>query len=240
MFWLAVIPSIILFSVVWKNDTIEKESPGLLIKLFVLGALTIIPATILELAGAQVLGWFIKDTTSLRYIFLENFITVALVEEFGKYFVLKKVTWKNREFNYTFDGVVYAVVVSLGFATIENILYLIDQGIGLAIARALLSVPGHVIDAVFMGYYYGLARYSHGMGDTAKEKAHLRNALLVPVVLHGFYDFCLSSENWIFYLLFVAYEIVITVMAISQFKKLSKNDTLIPGMEDTVQGVERW
>ena len=235
MFALAVIPSIILFAVIWKHDTVEKEPPGLLVKLFLLGGLTIISATILELAGEAVLGVFISDTTSLRYVFLENFVTVALVEEGGKYFVLKKATWKNREFNYTFDGVVYAVVVSLGFATIENIFYLIDQGIGLAIARALLSVPGHVIDAVFMGYYYGLARYSHGIGDTLKEKIHLRNALLVPVMLHGFYDFCLSADQGIFFLLFILYEIIITVVAIRHVKRLSKKDTLIPDMEDTIR-----
>ena len=229
---LSVIPSIILFAIVWKFDTVEKEPPKLLWKLFFFGALTIISASVIGLLGQYLLlGGVFPDEKSYIYLFIDNFILTALVEEGGKFFVLKKVTWKNKEFNYTFDAVVYAVVVSLGFATFENILYVFDGGIGTALARAVLSVPGHVIDAVFMGYFYGLARYAQGAGDRAKEKSYLFMSLFIPVVMHGFYDFCLSADRGIFYILFVVYEILITVITIRQFIKLSKNDMLIPGME---------
>ena len=234
MLLLSIIPSIVLFSFVWKYDTVEKEPAPLLWKLFFCGALTIISAVVLGLFGEGILSSAVPDTGSMLYLFIDNFILTALVEEGGKYFVLKKVTWKNKEFNYTFDGVVYAVVVSLGFATFENILYVFQNGIGTAITRAIFSVPGHVIDAIFMGYFYGLARYAEGVGEEREVKAHLREALLIPVLLHGFYDFCLSTENGLFILLFFVYEIVITIFTIRQFKKLSKNDTLIPGMEYTV------
>ncbi len=242
MLALAVIPSIILIIAVWKYDTVEKEPLGLLIKLFILGGLTIIPALVLELAGGAILGFVIEDTLSMSYLVIDNFIITALVEELGKYFVLKVVTWKNKEFNYTFDAVVYAVVVSLGFATIENILYVAGDGVGTAIARAIFSIPGHAIDGVFMGFFYGLARYAEGAGQKSVAKKHLREALLIPVIMHGFYDFCLSSDNWLFYLAFAIYEIVITVITIKQIKKLSQNDTAIPGMvvDDNVFQTNDW
>ncbi len=235
MFALSIIPSIILFAIVWKYDTVEKEPPALLWKLFFCGALTTISAVIIGLLGEGILNVFISDQSSLLYLFIDNFILTALVEEGGKYFVLKKITWKNREFNYTFDGVVYAVAVSLGFATLENILYVFENGVGTAITRAVFSVPGHVIDAVFMGYFYGLARYAEGVGEEKEVRMYLKEALLIPVVMHGFYDFCLSTDSMAFMLLFFVYEIVITVITVKQFKKLSKTDTLIPGMEYTVK-----
>ncbi len=235
MFLLSILPSIVLFAIVWKYDTVEKEPPSLLWKLFFCGALTTISAIIIGLLGEGVLDIFIEDKSSFLYLLIDNFILTALVEEGGKYFVLKKLTWKNKEFNYTFDGVVYAVAVSLGFATLENILYVFDNGIGTALTRAAFSVPGHVIDAVFMGYFYGLARYAEGVGEEKDVRLHLKEALLIPVAMHGFYDFCLSTDKTVFLILFFVYEIVITVITVKQFKKLSKTDTLIPGMEYTVR-----
>ncbi|MBR1629978.1 MAG: PrsW family intramembrane metalloprotease [Lachnospiraceae bacterium] len=234
MLKLAIIPSIVLFFVVWKFDTVEKEPPGLLIKLFLCGALTVISAMVIGLAGEAIVVDFFEDESSLWYVFIDNFILTALVEEGGKCFVLKKITWRNKEFNYTFDGVVYAVVVSLGFATLENIFYVFEYGAETAIVRALLSVPGHVIDAVFMGYFYGLARYDEGAGNKEQARLHLKEALFVPVVMHGFYDFCLSTNFDVFYLLFAVYEVVITITTVKRFVQMSKGDTLIPGMEWTV------
>ncbi len=238
MLLLSIIPSIILFSIVWKNDTVEKEPPALLWKLFFCGALTIITAVAIGLFGEGFLSEAVPDQTSMLYLFIDNFILTALVEEGGKYFVLKKVTWKNKEFNYTFDAVVYSVVVSLGFATFENILYVFQNGIGTAITRAIFSVPGHVIDAIFMGYFYGLARRAHGAGEEGAAKRYLFEALLIPVIMHGFYDFCLSTEDGMFILLFLVYEVVITVVAVKKLKSLSKNDAIIPGMEETVVQAE--
>ncbi|MCR5179070.1 MAG: PrsW family intramembrane metalloprotease [Lachnospiraceae bacterium] len=231
---LAVLPSIVLFVIVWKGDKIEKEPPKLLLKLFFFGMLTTASAIIIGLACTGITKMFISEE-SMLYIVLDNFIFTALVEEGGKYFVLKKCTWKHKAFNYTFDAVLYAVVVSLGFATLENILYLIDEGVGLALMRGLLSVPGHVIDAIYMGCYYGIARYEAARGNVKQSGTELKKALLIPVLLHGFYDFCLSSGRDVFLLVFLVFEIIITILAIKKFKKLSKGDTEIPGSgEDAV------
>lgn len=230
MLLLSVLPSIILFIVVWKGDRYEKEPPKLLLKLFLFGALTTISAGIIEiLFGDYVLGFM--DHQGILFAFIDNFLIVALAEEAGKYLVLKKVTWKHPAFNYTFDAIVYAVTVSLGFATLENILYLIEGTIGNALIRALFSVPGHVIDALYMGYYYGLARFADAHNDKRLTKKNLKLAFFVPVLIHGFYDFCLSTEYGLFILIFLIFEIVITILAIKKFLQLSKIAATIPGSD---------
>ena len=227
MLLLSVLPSIILFIVVWRGDRYEKEPPKLLVKLFLLGALTTVSAFIIELLFSDfILGSC--DPQGMLFLIIDNFLVVAVAEEAGKYFVLKKVTWKHPAFNYTFDAVVYAVTVSLGFATLENMLYLLDGGFGTAVMRALFSVPGHFIDALYMGYYYGFARYSEAFGDVRLRKKYLLQAFFVPVLIHGFYDFCLSTEYWGFILIFLVFEIVITVLAIRKFRQLSKVAATIP------------
>ena len=227
MIYLAIIPSIILFIIVWRSDKIEKEPVGLLLKLFFFGALTIISAIVVGMASQYIITDFI-DEGSLLFIVIDNYLLTALVEEGGKYFVLKKTTWKHPAFNYVFDAVVYAVCASLGFATFENIMYLINEDIGTAIGRGLLSVPGHVIDAIYMGCYYGMAKLAFAEGDTKKMKSSLIKALWIPVLLHGTYDFCLSSGYDIFLAVFLIFEIVITIFSIKKLRKLSKEDRPIP------------
>ena len=226
MIYLAIIPSIILFIIIWRKDKIEKEPFGLLLKLFIFGALTIISAVVIGMAGQYLISDLFEEE-SMVFILIDNFLLTALVEEGGKYFVLKKTTWKHPAFNYTFDAVVYAVCSSLGFATFENILYLIDADLGTAVGRGLLSVPGHVADAVFMGYYYGMAKLASSEGDERKCRSNLRKALCVPVLLHGAYDFCLSTDYVAFLVIFFIFEIVVSVLAIKKVSKLSKEDRML-------------
>ena len=226
MLYLAIIPSIILFIFIWRKDKIEKEPIGLLVKLFIFGALTTVSAAVIGIAGQYLVSGFLEEG-SLLFLLIDNFLLTALVEEGGKYFVLKKTTWKHLAFNYTFDAVVYAVCSSLGFATLENILYLIDADLGTAIGRGLLSVPGHVADAVFMGYYYGMARLTSSEGNERLCKANLAKALWIPVLLHGSYDFCLSTDSLGFLVIFLIFEVIVSIFAIRKVIKLSKEDSMI-------------
>lgn len=228
MLLLSILPSIILFVVVWKGDRYEKEPPKLLAKLFLFGTLTTISAFIVEfLFGEVILGFM--NHQGILYALIDNFLIVALAEEAGKYIVLKKVTWNHPAFNYTFDAVVYAVSVSLGFATLENVLYIFGGGVVTAISRALFSVPGHFIYALYMGYYYGFARFCDAYNDDRLKKKYLKLAFWVPVLIHGFYDFCLSTEYGIFILIFLIFEVVLTIFAIRKFLRLSKIAATIPG-----------
>ncbi len=224
MFLLSLLPAIILLVIIYKTDKREKEPIGLLAKLFILGVLSTFAAAIIGQLGDAIVTP-ILGTDSLFYLIIDNFILTALVEEFGKYFVVKATAWKSSAFNYTFDAIVYAVFASLGFAAFENVLYLSSGSFSLAIMRGIFAVPGHAIDAVFMGYYFGLAKRYEVIGNLKLRGRYLRLALIVPVLLHGFYDFCVSSGSDILLLVFFVYEAVITIVAIRKVKKLSKEDT---------------
>ncbi|HBB71169.1 MAG TPA: PrsW family intramembrane metalloprotease [Ruminococcus sp.] len=221
----ALLPAAILMIYIYRKDKVEKEPVKVLWRLFLWGGATIVTACIAELALGALLGIFFRED-SLIYMLIENFLIVALAEELGKYIVLKKRTWHSPHFNYTFDAVVYAVFVALGFAAFENVIYVLSGTLSTAILRGLTAVPGHAIDGVFMGCYYGIARKCRASGDDAGVKANLRKALWVPVLLHGFYDFCLSvsGNSGIFILIFLVFEIIVTIVAAKKIKKLSVQD----------------
>ncbi|MCR5033103.1 MAG: PrsW family intramembrane metalloprotease [Lachnospiraceae bacterium] len=223
---LAILPVIVLIYYVYQADKVEKEPMGLLIKLVILGACTCLSALILEILFGAVLDALVSPASEL-YILLENFLVVAVSEEIGKYFVLKKVTWNNKEFNYCFDAIVYAICVGLGFALLENILYVSDGGFSVAISRALLAIPGHAVDAVFMGYFYGLAKKAAYLGrfDRAERNRHL--ALWVPVLIHGFYDYCLSTSYDLAIVLFFIFIVVMDIFAIRRIKASSREDSQV-------------
>lgn len=220
MIVLAVLPAVFLLVFIYRKDTVEKEPAGLLLNLFALGALTIITALLME-TGANTLLLLFLPSDSLIYKLIDNFLVIALIEEAGKYVVLKTRTWKNPHFNYMFDAVVYAVVVSMGYAMVENILFLLNGSLELAIARALLSVPGHAIFGVYMGYFYGLAKRAERMGDTNRCLSNLRYALIAPVIIHGLYDFFITAGLTF---VFFAFEIAITILAVRHTNRLSKED----------------
>ena len=123
----AVLPAIILLRYIYKHDTVEKEPPGLLLTLLFMGVLAALCATVLEAIFQTVLDLLV-DPGSPVYTILLAFLVVAVVEEGTKFWLLKRRTWYHPAFNYRFDGIVYAVFVSLGFAAYENITYVLRCG----------------------------------------------------------------------------------------------------------------
>ena len=146
----AVIPAIVLLRFVYKEDRLDKESPGLLLSLVIFGILSTFAAIVTEQIGEAILGILLPQS-STAYNVLLYFVVVALSEEGFKYLLLKKRTWYSSEFNCQFDGVVYAVFVALGFALWENISYVLMYGLGTAAVPAVTAVPGHPGFGVFMG-----------------------------------------------------------------------------------------
>ncbi len=210
LFSVATIPGLLILFFVYRKDPVEKEPLKLLLSLFALGCISTIPAVILELLGTFIL-FGDERPTSLIGMFLDNFIVIALVEELCKFFFLRLKTWKSHEFNYLFDGIVYAVFVSLGFAVLENIFYVLEFGIETGIARAFTSLPGHTVFAVFMGFFYAHAKLEQVKGNNGGVKRNLTLAIVVPTIAHGAYDFLASIESDAAFLLFLA---LITVMFI--------------------------
>ena len=228
---LALIPTIVLLVYIYKKDKKEKEPVKLLLKCFFWGALTIIPASALEILE-EVLFEDSMTVGSLFYALFDGFLVAALSEELFKYLALKHNIKKSPEFNCTFDGIVYSVFVSLGFATFENIMYVWDSGISTALMRMVTAVPGHMCDAVYMGYFYSKARYAILKGNKKESKQNRRLALLIPILAHGLYDALLSMEEEVAgealtdlaFLLWVVFVIFLFIFTFKFINKASKED----------------
>ena len=180
----AVLPAIFLLVHVYRADKLEKEPAPLLISLVLYGIAATFIALLLERFGSWLLGRYFPEN-STPYNVLMYFGVVAFSEEGAKYFLLKRRTWNSAAFNCQFDGVVYAVFVSLGFALWENISYVLMYGLSTALVRAVTAVPGHACFGVFMGAFYGLAKRYDNFGDEYRSRRCRRLAVLVPVLLHG-------------------------------------------------------
>lgn len=186
---LAVLPVVVLAFFVYRKDKFEKEPFRMLLKAFIFGCLSALPAIFLEtfltgvytgLGGNYLPGFF-----SGLY---NGYIVAGCSEELCKLLLLTWAVWKSRDFNEYFDGIVYATFVSLGFAGLENIMYVFSQeGFSTALMtgsmRAILSVPGHFLFGVVMGYYFALAKF-----QPATRRENLIKAFLYPMLLHGTFD----------------------------------------------------
>ena len=249
---LAVIPSVFLLIKVYQADKVEKEPAPLLFKLFIKGLESAFFAAVVEALlinfGLNTLVHLglIEGEGSFLYHAIEAFLIVAVAEEGFKYYFLKKTTWNHPAFDYRFDAVVYAVFVSLGFATIENILYVwgsqIESGTGLQLSvyRGVLSVPAHCVFAVAMGIHYGAAKYAQGHEQFDLEEAGLRKAFLVPVLMHGFFDFALMMNQPLYTGLFFVFVILADYRALKAVGRASQTDTRVyktPSLTPPVQAV---
>lgn len=225
---IALLPAVLLTIYIYKKDRMEREPVRLIVKLLALGAVSCFPATVLELAlsGAiEALGL----TNPYLAAFLESFVVAALCEELVKRWFLRRATWNNAAFDYQFDAIVYAVSVSLGFAALENVLYVMQSGFETGIVRAFTSVPGHAIFGVFMGYFYGHAKLAEAQGRASEVREYLTLSLLVPLLLHGVYDFIAFSmeisELWV--VPFFAFVALLYLVGLRRINRSAKEDRRI-------------
>ena len=158
------------------------------------------------------------------YCVLFFFGVVAFAEEGFKYLILKLRTWKSPEFDCQFDGVVYAVFVSLGFALWENIGYVLSYGISAALIRAVTAIPGHACFGVFMGVMYGLAKRYALAGEEKKSKLYRQLAVIVPALLHGTYDFIATIDGEGYGWIFVVFIIAVFIWAFLLVRKTARKD----------------
>ena len=222
----AVIPAVWLLRYVYQADVLEKEPKGLLLSLVLQGILATFLALLTERLGSGILYLFFKEDTLVPH-FLMYFVVVALSEEGFKYLLLYRRTWHSPDFNCRFDGVVYAVFVSLGFALWENIQYVSMMGLFAAGVRALTAVPGHACFGVFMGAWYGMARWYENYGEYDKSRRYRRLALIVPTLLHGCYDFIATISGTLFGMIFVAFVVLMFATARRTVRRLSQDDRYI-------------
>ena len=221
LLWFGLIPPLLLLLYIYHLDKIEKEPPRLILRLFLLGIFAVIPAMFLELAGDAILAVLAIPPNSYLYLFLMYFVVVAVAEELSKRLVAVGTTYKNEEFNYQFDAVVYCAAAALGFACMENILYLITDGAEVAWGRL---IPIHAICGIFMGHYVGLAKAAHRAGDTVGRVMFNFLSVFIPVLIHGFYDFSLSTENEDMLVANLVFTVVITIIAFICLHSYAKKD----------------
>lgn len=192
MFAAALVPAILLFIYMWHKDA-KKEPANQLLCAVLLGVVVCIPVSFVESGIQYVLfGDMELQAVSLVDCAVDAFFVAAIPEEAFKLIVLWLFLRRNQFFDEHYDGIVYAVCVGLGFAGFENIFYIFDNMEDwqtVAIARALLSVPGHYAFGVLMGYYY--SRYHFG----GKHTSDAIKTFAMPVLAHGIYDTIAFSQE---------------------------------------------
>lgn len=222
----AVIPAVLLMIKVYRSDRLEKESKGLLLNLVKAGILS----SLLALVEERVLSLLLDLTVSPEdpmYNVILYFGIVACAEESSKYLFMKRHTWQNYEFNCQYDGVVYAVFVSLGFALWENISYVLQYGFSTAIIRAGTAIPGHACFGVFMGIFYGIAKKYDNLGEAGTSKAFRILTFIFPAGLHGAYDYIATMEEYNGDGYFIGFIIILFAISYILVNRASKNDRYI-------------
>ncbi len=205
-------PVVILLTYMWLRDKYEKEPWSMLLKALALGSFSVIPILFVE----RFLSSFLIYFSGYSAAFWNAFVVAAFSEELFKFLFLFILIWRSREFNEKFDGIVYAVFVSLGFAAVENIMYVFQHGYGVALSRAITSVPAHFLFGVSMGYFFGMARFY-----PRQKKKYLALSLLIPIALHGVYDFILMAESPILLIGFIPFIVWMWIFGMRRMKQLS-------------------
>ncbi len=188
------------------------------------GILAALLALVEERVLSLILGMAVPETSPMYNIIL-YFGIVAFAEESSKYICMKKETWNSWEFNCQYDGVVYAVFTSLGFALWENISYVMTYGFSVAVVRAVTAIPGHACFGVFMGIFYGIAKRLHYRGENTASKIMRVFAVVVPALIHGAYDYIAtmaSTESDGYFIVFVLILFVISFILVGRNAKADR------------------
>lgn len=188
LFALSIAPGIAISLFFFFKDEYNREPRRHILVCFFLGILAAIPAAAFQLLVFPMADRYL--VTGIPSVAIKAFILVALSEEWCKYFMVRYYAFRQPEFDEPFDGIVYTVMVGMGFATIENIGYVMQHGLATAILRMFLSVPAHASFAILMGYYVGRAKFRPG-----GRFSNLMKGLLLAVFFHGLFDFFLFLRD---------------------------------------------
>ena len=222
LLFLALLPGIIIIIFIFRKDKVEHEPWSLMIKLLVFGALSCIPAMFLETFVSAFNPGFVEG--SIGYAVFNAFLVAALCEEICKYVLLRIGSWRNKNFDYRFDGIVYGVAVAIGFALLENVLYVMEGGLNVALMRGVLAVPLHAFCGVFMGVYYGAAKRCSIEGDRSGASKATLMAIFVPFMIHGIYDSLAFMGEYGTTFVLLAFVLVMYIVAIRKVNKYSAED----------------
>ena len=182
LFGIAILPVILLMIFIYRQDKYEKEPIKTLAKAFI-GGMLAIPLDIIIVTGIQQLA---GESAITQTVFFNAFLEAGIPEEFSKFLIFMIFIWRDKNFDEYFDGIIYATFIGLGFACVENIEYVFSYGFQTGIVRALLSVPGHFLFGVVMGYFLSMAKF-----HPEKRGTYLWSGLLLAMLAHGLFDWLL-------------------------------------------------
>lgn len=209
LFIASILPVVTILGYIYYKDKYEKEPFKLLVFCIFFGSLIFFPLKYFDIIVFYPIKENIVSLNYYLFSFITTFFRIALPEEGFKWLIFIALIWKNKNFNEKYDGIIYAVFISMGFALKENLGYVFTSysGLSVAISRSYTAVPAHAAFGIAMGYYYTLAKY-----NASKRKKYLLLSLLVPVIFHGTYDFILfldllgfgvmNFETFLIYLVF--------------------------------------
>lgn len=197
---IAIIPAIIGLLAIYLTDRVDKEPAKLLFSTYILGAFIVIPTIIVE----EILVRF-NIFPGIYGALFNAYIVAGLTEEYFKRLVVLKLPFRTNYFNEKLDGIIYGVFAALGFATVENIMYVAFRYTNnpfIGLYRGVFSVPAHGIFGITMGYYLSLSKFNTDKEEQIKNR---KRSLLMPVILHGTFDFILMANIPSLSLFFVPY-----------------------------------
>ncbi|SDJ67050.1 glutamic-type intramembrane protease PrsW [Sediminibacillus albus] len=219
-----IAPTLALMSFFYLKDRFDSEPLSMVFRTFMYGALLVFPIMFIQYA-------FMEEGIGQAPM-IRSFLLTGLMEEFFKWFIFLYTVYKYTDFDSLYDGIIYGVAISLGFATVENLLYLLAHGVEYAFGRALFPVSSHALFGVIMGYYLGKAKFF-----THNHKSTLLLALIIPVTLHGFYDFILETIPYWIYIM-TPFMIILWLLGLRKVKianqHSSKQVVVIPKEESQI------
>ena len=212
-----------------SNKAHNSEPLSMLILLFVLGCISCVPAAIAELFFSSIVGIEESSISNIGSMIIYVFFGVGFIEEVVKWIATYLVGFNNKAFDKAYDMIIYAVFTSLGFAFIEDLLYIFvlnsgtDQ-LATAILRAVISIPGHACFAIIMGYFLGLVRYYANKKDRGKEVLFTLFSILIPSIIHAIFDALIMMNNTLYICLFFVFVISINIFCFTNAHTMYKKN----------------
>lgn len=233
---LAVAPALFLLLYLYYKDRHEREPVALVSRTFFAGALMAVPVLVTHWLVVAPAAAALGIAGGRGYLWWQAFVAAGLLEEVFKFLAVIWVAYRNPNFNEPYDGIIYAAAASLGFATIENVIYVLQGDVSLGVARAVMAVPAHAMFGIAMGYYLGRVKFAR----RPVERLRLwLAALAVPVLLHGFYDvLALDPTDQLAFILLYPLVAFLWVRGLRQVEELSAHSPFSPtgGRRVTLRG----
>ena len=220
LFAIAILPVVVLMVFIYRQDKYQKEPIKSLVKAFI-GGMIAIPLDIMIVTG---LDLALGETALSQTVFFSAFMEAGIPEELCKFIIFMIFIWRDENFDEYFDGIVYATFIGLGFACVENIEYVFSFGFSTGVVRALLSVPGHFLFGVIMGYFLSMAKF-----HPEQRGKYLWTGLLLAMLAHGLFDWLLMIANvmplvgGIIYIIFLWGDIKLWKLGLKYIQKQQEN-----------------